>query len=151
MEIKNISRIFKTGLLLVMSIAVLTACQTLPSRPPEAALEQRVKGLMKAKINQNWARLYTYLDPSYQETVSRKNFVNRQREAMYSDFSIESIQIKPSGREAVAEVLFDMTVKSFEFKDQRDVQNWVKKDEKWYLKTQPANALDFKPTAPGTN
>jgi len=143
MELKKMEQSFRMfslfGVLAV--VFLLSACQGLPmmsSQPPEAVLEKRVAGLMNAKVNQDWGSFYTYLDPAFQEKVSKKNFMNRSRDVRFTDYSIQSIQIAPSGEEATVAVLYDMMAKAFHFTDQRDTQKWVKKGRKWYLEMKPA-------------
>ena len=127
-------------------VFLLSACQSLPlmsSQPPEAVLEKRVAGLMNAKVNQDWGSFYTYLDPAYQEKVSKKNFINRSRDVRFTDYSIKSIKIGPSGEEGKVTVLYDMMARAFHFTDQRDTQKWVKKGGKWYLEMKSAgNAME---------
>jgi len=151
MKNKSWRRVFQLFLLLIFIGSVLTACQTLPFKSNGASLKQRVKGMMEAKINQDWGRFYSYLEPAFKEKVSKKDFVNKKRGVRFTGFSIKSIQIKPSGKEAVVEVLFDMTIKSYSFTDQEDSQVWVKKKRNWYMAHQPTNALGIKPSQPGSN
>ncbi len=163
MEFKKTSRFFRmVSLFGVLGLAwLLSACQGLPmmpSQPPEEVLEKRVAGLMDAKVNQNWGSFYTYLDPSFKEKVSRQNFINRSRDVRFTDYSIQSIEIGPSGEEATVSVLYDMMARAFHFTDQRDTQKWLKKGGKWYLEMKPAgNAMQGggKPPAsssvPGTD
>jgi len=111
---------------------------------------------MNAKVNQDWAAFYTYLDPAYQKKVPQNKFVNRKRDVRFTDFSIKSVQIAPSGKDAEVAVVYDMTVRSYEFTDQRQVQDWVKKGGQWYLDIRQTNPLgeeqgDSPPPDTGSN
>ena len=133
-------------LLAAMTIAgVLNACQSLPLRPPGAELEDRVAGLMQAKIDEDWGKFYDYLDPAYKTEVSLQSFLNRPRDAKYTDFVIDTIEINPSGAAADVLVRYDMNFRSYHFTDQRDSQQWVKKDGTWYLKINDENAMGVNP------
>lgn len=122
----------------VAGLLTLSACQSLPvhSRPSEAVVKERVAALMEAKVHQDWGKFYTFLDPEYQKQVSQKNFVNRKRGVRFIDYSIQSIQVDPSGRKAEVVVVCDMMARSFRFADQRQTQKWLKKGGEWYLEMQ---------------
>ncbi|MCU0598039.1 MAG: hypothetical protein MUE70_02135 [Desulfobacterales bacterium] len=124
--------------MLTLSVMLLTiwicSCSTLPFGSSEEALRKRVEGMMNAKINDNWEEVYAYLDPVYRNKTPEKTFINFNREMAFKKYSIVSIEIQPSGTEAIVKVKQDLNVKIFDFKDQLDTQNWIKDGFTWYLK-----------------
>jgi len=138
MELKMKNAWIQKGWMLFLSVMFLTigicSCSTLPFQSSEEALRKRVEGMMNAKINDNWEEVYTYLDPVYRKKTPEKTFINFNREMVFTKFSIISIEIQPSGAEAIVKIKQDLNVKIFNFKDQLDTQNWIKDGYTWYLK-----------------
>lgn len=116
------------------AVVFVCSCQSLPVKSPEQALESRVASMMAARVDQDWAKVYDYFDPDYKEKISKKAFLNINRNVKYSNFEIQSIDIAPSGKQAVVVCVFDMSVMSFQFKGHEETQDWVKVGRKWYYK-----------------
>lgn len=90
--------------------------------------------MMAARMAENWAEVYEYLDPDYKSQVPKKDFMEMKRDIQFGDFFVESLEIGPSGNDAVLTVKYDMTVMSYTVPDHREIQNWVRKDGKWFFK-----------------
>ncbi len=121
-------------LLMILMMLGMSSCATFPFRSSEEALRSRVEEMMNARMDDDWEKVYTYLDPAYQRRISKKDFMNIRREMDYTRYSIESIEIGPSGNDAVVKVRQDVNVKIFDFKNQSETQNWIKDGWTWYLK-----------------
>jgi hypothetical protein len=138
MELKMKTALIQKGWMLFLSVMLLTigvcSCSTLPFRSSEEALRIRVEEMMNARINDDWEKVYGYLDSGYQNRISKTNFLNIRREMDYIKYSIVSVEVQPSGREAVVQVKQDISIKMFDFKDQPEKQQWVKDGFSWYLK-----------------
>ena len=116
-------------------------CQTMmPRQDPAASLDERVNDMMTAKVSQDWAGVYRHFSPEYKKRLSEEAFVNRQRQVTFTGYNIKSVDILPSGSNAVVEVGVDMSGWSFEFKDQRDLQHWVMINGKWFLDVEGGKA-----------
>jgi hypothetical protein len=123
------------SLLILMVVAIcMCSCSTLPFRSSEDSLRIRVEEMMNARINDDWEKVYGYLDPGYRNRISKTNFVNIRREMDFTKYSIISVEVQPSGKEAFVKIKQDMSVKVFEFKDQPEKQHWVKDGFSWYMK-----------------
>lgn len=133
----------KILLLMITSIFLFCACQSLPLQAPEEALEKRVAGMMEARVNGNWIKVYEYLDPEYKKNVTKNEFISTDRNISYSDFSIESVRIS-SEKQAEVFVKYDMTVLSFEVPGHKKTQNWVKHRGKWYFKMDTDTGMGLK-------
>jgi hypothetical protein len=131
------TRSLKKGwiVLLIMMFATgwLCSCSTLPFRSPEENLRIKVEDMMNARVNDDWGKVYEYLDSGYRNRISKTNFLNIRREMDITKYKIESIEILPSGKEATVLVKQDITIKVFDFKDQPEKQQWVKDGFSWYL------------------
>jgi hypothetical protein len=112
----------------------LCSCSTLPFRSPEENLRIRVEDMMNARVNDDWGKVYGYLDSGYRNRVSKTNFLNIRREMDITSYKIESIEILPSGKEATVQVKQNISIKVFDFKDQAEKQQWVKEGFSWNLK-----------------
>jgi len=130
MEVKNTK--IKSLILLIMALFLISACQSLPFQPPEQVLQKLAAGMMAARVAQDWGQVYQYLAPDYKNRVSKENFLGKKRDIQFGDFTVESVEIGPSGKEAVITVKYDMTVMSFNVANKRITQNWVKTGGKWY-------------------
>lgn len=128
---------FKNLILLIFSIffivGFLNACSTFPTKSPSEALRGEVKGLMDAKITDDWGEYYSYLDPIYRERVSEKDFLNMNRAMRFTKYTIESIDILESGTDAHVKIKYNFNMQAFSFKDQVEIQKWIKKRFGWYL------------------
>ena len=129
-------------ILWIMVMSFISACQSLPLQSPEQVLQNRVTRMMAARGNQNWAEVYEYLAPDYQNRISQGKFVGMPRNVLYGDFVLESIKIGPSGNEAVVTVKYDMTVMSFDVKGRSETQEWVKTGGKWYYQMKVETIFD---------
>lgn len=127
-------------IIFLMIVICLGACSTFPFKPAEEVLQSRVDGLMKAKINNEWGKLYEYHCSSYKEVVSRDKFLSRSRMSSVLRYEIESIEISPSEDEATVKVKSDMNVMSIDFPGIIITQRWLKEGWNWYL------YVDNKPT-----
>ena len=86
-------------LILVFILAI--GCASFPQKiSKEESLRKRVNALIQAKIDGRWDIVYDLYDSSYKKTLSREQFANRLRTMQFKNFSIETIEILPSGREA---------------------------------------------------
>jgi hypothetical protein len=127
--------------LIMMFVTIwMSSCSTLPFQSSEDALRKRVEEMMNARIDDDWEKIYGYLDPAYRSKVSKKNFLNIKRDMDYTKYSISSIEIQSSGIEAIVQVKQDINVNVFNFKDKAETQHWVKDGFSWYLKV---NDLKF--------
>ena len=120
-------------LLFVAVLFMVCGCQTFSFQPTEKILENRAAEMMAARVNQDWGRVYHYLNPEYKETVSKERFQSMARNISYRIFSVESVIIDPSGEKATVVVQYDMTMMGFEVPGHRETQEWIKKSEKWYF------------------
>ena len=129
---------FKKLILLIFSlfliVSFLNACSIFKTKPPAEALKERVEGLMNAKIADDWGEYYTYLDSSYRNRVSKKDFMNMNRAMEFTKYTIESIDILESGEEATVKVKGNYNMMAFNFKDQVEIQKWIKERFNWYMR-----------------
>jgi hypothetical protein len=117
----------------VFASFMITACQSLPLQSPEKHLEKRVVGMMTARVDQNWAEVYKYMAPSYKKKMSKESFAGMKRDILYKNFTIESVKIDGSGKNAVVMVKYDMTVMTYPVSGHRETQEWIKQGFNWYF------------------
>lgn len=120
-------------LLCALIAVLLPACASFSFKPPEAALRDRVNAYMTAKVNNDWRAVYRYLSPAYRETVSENDFAAKVRKIRFLSYSIESIQMLPSGAEATVELKYNINMQDFVFENNKTKETWIKKGGKWYL------------------
>jgi hypothetical protein len=121
---------------MIAGLVFMQACAGMPFKSSEEALRQRVDLMMNAKVADDWEVVYDLMDPSYQKRITKRNFLNMNREIQFSNYRFESLDIDPSGDTAVVKVKYDMSVKVFDFEDQVETQQWVRESGKWYLKVE---------------
>ncbi len=129
-------------ILMVVGFFFMGGCRSLSFKPPEQVLRDRVTSMMAARVNQDWAKVYNYLDPDYKTQVSKKEFAGMDRNARYSDVSIESVKIADSGEQAVVVVQYDWVLPLFEVPDHRETQDWIKIGGKWYFKMKTDGVME---------
>jgi len=132
----------KISCMLICMFFLINACQSLPVRAPEDVLRNRVTSLMEGRVSQDWGAVYQYLDSRYKKKISREKFVNVDRNIVYSNFSIDAIQIGSSGTKAVVNVKYDMNLMSFDVEGHLEKQRWIKQDGKWYLEMSDESPME---------
>ena len=137
---KSSYRTVKVLLVLIMAAAIMNACSLMHREPPEEALRERVDAMMNARINNDWEKVYTYLDSSYRKNESKDSFLNKKRDANTTTFTIDQIDIQPSGAEATVKLKNDLNMKGFDLKNNLETQNWIKEDGQWYLQVKTDEA-----------
>jgi hypothetical protein len=125
---------FGVWIAVMATVVLVQACAVLPFKSSEESLRQRVDQLMNAKVDNDWEIVYDLMDSSYKKRMTKKNFLNMNREIQFSNYRFESLAVDPSGDTAVVRVKFDMSVKVFDFENQIEDQQWIREKGNWYLK-----------------
>jgi len=100
----------------------------------EESLRKRVEGLMQAKVDGKWDVVYTYYDTGFRKAASQENFTKRSGRMDFKSFTIESLEILPSGNEATVKLKTDISMQGFDFKGKQEKQHWIKQDGEWFQK-----------------
>jgi len=130
---RNSNRKILFVLFIVIISLASTACAALKSKPPEEALRERVQGMMQAKNNKDWGTVYTYLDESFQKRESKEVFSKKIESMIFKAYTIEKIEILPSGKEATVKIKSDIQTKGFDFKGTPSTQHWIMEGREWRL------------------
>lgn len=125
----------------IAAMVLMQACAALQFKSPEEALRQRVDEMMNAKVNNDWEIVYDLMDSSYKKRMTKRNFLNLNREMQFSNYRFDSLTIDSSGDTATVRVKYDMSVKVFDFEDQVEEQQWIREKGKWYLKVEKEKAI----------
>lgn len=120
-------------IIMITSFASLHACSTFTLKPAQDVIRDRVQGLMNAKINNDWAKVYDFLSPSYKKTISKDNFARINRGVYFTKYAIDSIEVQPSGTEAKVVLTYDANMKGFDFNNNKETQTWIKSGWNWYV------------------
>ena len=84
--------------------------------------------------------MYDLYDADYRKTITREDFIRRPRNMQYVAFTIESVEVLPSGKEAVVKAKEDVTFQAYPFSSPVKAQRWIKADDgKWYQKVEDTN------------
>ena len=118
----------------LVAVILTTGCASFPQQRPEESLRKRVDALMQAKIEERWDAVYNLYDSSFRKTTPKEKFVYSTRNMRFKNFSIEEIEILPSGQEAKVKVRSDISVQGFDFKGVPEAQHWIREKGKWLLK-----------------
>ena len=132
MKINSNQKILFVLFIVIISLAS-TACAALKSKAPDEALRERVQGMMQAKINKDWGAVYTYFDESFQKRESKEVFSKKIGEIIFKTYTIESIEILPTGKDATVKIKSDIQAKGFDFKGTPETQHWIMEGGEWRL------------------
>lgn len=106
-------------------------------KKPEERVRGRAEQLMQAKIDGRWDQVYDLYDADYRKTITRKDFIGRPRNMRHTGFTIESIEVLPSEKEAVVKAKESVTFQAYEFTSPVKAWQWIKADDgKWYMKVE---------------
>jgi hypothetical protein len=126
-------RIFQ-NMVLFWLVLMVAGCSVFQTKSSTDNLRQRVDGYMTAKINGNWAEVYDYLTPEYRQETTKEAFASMSRGMDFLSYTIDSIEIEPSGTEAVVSVKQDFKAQIFSIKDDIHRQHWIYEKNQWYVK-----------------
>ncbi len=125
---------------------------TFPSRPPhlrpaaeEAELAERARAYWRAQAAGDWARVYQYLEPAYQDGISLRDFVANRPPIAYSSPQIEWAEVlDTSGRVkvVVGARLQDPSLAKLEPKRRVKVDRWVKAEGQWHVRVRKTESDD---------
>lgn len=127
------NRILALFLLSLLMTSMLTACATFPMRSPDQAVRARAEALMKAKVNKDWSKAYTFFDPAYKQAVPESQYLGNISKMEFKNFTIDNVTVAPDGKHATAVVKSDVILNGLEFKGHKTTLDWVKEGGKWYL------------------
>lgn len=122
------------GFTLSMITFSLFACAIFQQKAPDEDLKVRVEGMMTAKINNDWGKIYTYFESSFRKKETKDDFTNKKRGIKFTKYMIDSIKIAQTGKEATVKVEYDFNMRGFDFKNNLEVQNWAQEEGRWYLR-----------------
>lgn len=106
-------------------------------KKPEERVRESAQTMMQAKVDGKWDQVYDLYDADYRKTITREDFIKRPRNTTYKGFAIESVEVLPSGTEAVVRMTETVSVQTFEFKSPVIPQRWIKADDgKWYQRVE---------------
>ena len=105
-------------LLIIIPILVLAGCAASGHavKKSEDALRKRVEKYIQARIDKNREVLYKLHDSSFRKGTPEDQFINREEKIVYKSFSIESVEMLPSG-EARVKLKTEISFRGFDFKD----------------------------------
>ena len=101
---------------------------------PEDSLKNRVEERMQAVMSGKWDVVYTYFDSKYRKAVPEGKFVHKPRNVKFKKYTIETLTILPSGKEADVRLKLDIQFQGYTFPDAPKKQHWVREKNEWYLK-----------------
>lgn len=113
---------------------LLAGCAGLTPEPKQESLDERVKNYMQAQIDKDWAKVYSFFHSSYREKMSKEQFTGMVRKLSYKSFTIEGIDMLPSGQEAQVKVRIDLSFMGYVFPRAPQKQNWAKENGGWFVK-----------------
>ncbi|MFW5792390.1 MAG: hypothetical protein ACOCVU_06970 [Desulfohalobiaceae bacterium] len=118
-----------------LALLLLAAgCQTMQVRTagPEKELRERVAAYWAAKADNDPIATYPFYASGYREEVPLKTHVRRGNIA-FSDWSLDSLEVLPSGEEAKVTIQADMQVMGLTFENATMTEKWVLEEGSWYL------------------
>ncbi len=108
----------------------------------EAALAKRTAGLWKAKAEQDWKSVYSYMPPEYRARVPLEKFLDNKARFLYITPQVEWVEVTGSAARASIAFLYkfnDPSVSKMTPMEQKVIEPWVKVDGDWYLNTSVLN------------
>jgi hypothetical protein len=131
------TRTYPLTLSMILLAAVVTAliagCASFPFKSDEAVIRERVEEMMNAKINNDWGKVYDYYSSSFKKTKDKDSFTRINRGLYFTSFTINSIEVQPSKKEATVKITYDAMMKGMDFKKNTETQTWIKEGWNWYM------------------
>jgi len=118
----------------LLVVTILGGCALLPVKSSEESLRERVSLYMQARVDEQWSNVYEFFDPAYRKEVSKEEFLSAPARFDFRGYSIDTIEIAPSEKEATVRLKVDISVQGFEFKGTPERQQWIKDGRTWYIK-----------------
>jgi hypothetical protein len=125
-----------------------------PFRPPklrliaeEAVLKERAIGLWRAKTEEDWTSVYTYMPPWFRDRVPLEKYLGNKALYVYSSPKVEWVEAQgDQGRVKIAVATRHNDPAATKMKPHTDhlVESWIRVEGIWYLKV----ALPEQPATP---
>jgi hypothetical protein len=131
---KTRSHIKTLSILLLTTVltALIAGCASFPFKSDEEVIRERVEGLMNAKISNDWGKVYDYYSADFKKTKEKSSFASMNRGLYFTKYTINSIEIEPSKKEAKVKITYNANMKGMDFKDNPETQTWIKEGWNWY-------------------
>ena len=125
-----------------MALALTAACALMMQfslgcerKTPEEKLRERAALLLQSRVDGRWGQVYDLYDADYRGSISREDFMRRSRNMQFLSFTIEGVEVMPSGKEGVVKVKEKVSIRAFTFDSPVVAQSWIQGDDgKWYMK-----------------
>jgi hypothetical protein len=121
-------------LLTLLAAFIYQGCAPTPELKSD--LEKRVNALMTAKVNGDWALVYTFFDENFRAKTPKSLF-ETPKDVQFSDYQIEEIQMDPSGKKALVRIKHSMGVGGLTVDNIIDKQDWIVENNDWFLAAKP--------------
>lgn len=104
-------------------------------------LSREVATFMQAMVDKNWNAAYPFFDNSFKKSVSKETFASFPRQIEIKAFTVESVEILPSGKEADVTITQDLSSRGFTFKGIKKTQHWLVQKGKWVVLEGPLASM----------
>ena len=75
------------------------------------------------------------------QSVFIPNHKNYPKTVYFTAYTIDAIDIQPSGKDALVKLKYDINMKGFDFKNNPETQKWIQENGNWYLQV-PIDAAE---------
>lgn len=133
--IKQIIQFATLGILL---LAAMTGCTKLasPLLPPTDRLHMRVTAVWNAKTVHDWGAVYDAATEESRSKMKKDRFINHANVKVL-DYSIESIEISPSGDKALVSVQYSVMQNGYTFNHIQSKDEWIWEKNEWRINLLP--------------
>jgi hypothetical protein len=104
-------------------------------------LSHRIEKLMLARISNQWAQVYTFLDPAFRNEVALADYLKIPGNTQTRSFEIKQIDIDPEGNRATAMLTCELLTMGFTLGNVPEVQHWTLLNQTWYLHVKSKGSL----------
>ena len=123
-----------------------TGSHTMNSQGKTDRLSKEVAKFMQAMVDKNWEVAYPFFDDGFKKSVSKEAFAFYPRDTEIKAFTVESVEILPSGKEANVTLIEEISTKGFTFKGIKKNQHWLIQNGKWVVLEGPPAPMSSGPS-----
>jgi hypothetical protein len=106
-----------------------------PESEPERALRERAQAFWEARVKEDFASQYSYLEPKVRRQLSLADYIKQQGPVQYMAARVEGVQVDEARGLVTVRIRVHIRLpRLVELRDQEKVfqEEWVRRGGEWY-------------------
>ena len=130
------------NIVLVIALVLLTGCSIIQTTTDKTiVLKNRVSDYMDARMKGDKENSYLFFSRESEKRIPREKYMSIPQTIAYVSYTIDTIDIADTGKEADVTVKVDIKIMTFVFKGITQTQQWLWESGTWCIDIKPVAGL----------